>query len=275
MTKFIETLINSNPALSNEDAKALCYAMHNAKDEKKRIENRNKFALSFSKYAYSVCIKNSKGKGLSVQDIEDMFSDILEVILEKAWTYDCDNAYGACFITYIQEDVKKAAIKSFNGEKTDYFIRTMDKINKVENEFQKLYGEEPSIEELSELTGLSEKVIRNAYLMKERYMTASIYDKTGNSDECELTYGDLATESVTVRYEALSPEEAYIRKETLLKLKKGISELSFVEKFAVEHPELSERKAVEVLQNKYGLKIARTTYQGRRNAAVRKLSANF
>lgn len=270
MTNFISTLINSNPFLSNEEIRMLCYKMHNSNDQKERIESRNKLALSFSQYAYGICNQQfMKGK-ISEEGIEDMFNDILEVILEKAWEYNPDNATGACFITFIAPYVKNTALKTFNGEKTEYYVRTMNRINKAIASYVEVYNEKPSIEELSELTGLSVKVIKNAYALRESYMTVSIYDSVGSEDN-GLTYGDIAIGSATIHANLMTPEEAVYEEAMNNKLHLGIQELSFIERFAVENFQLSERKAVQVLENEYGIVMGRTTYQNYKNKAVRKL----
>jgi len=271
MTNFIKTLIDANPVLSEAAVSKLCYKMHNSTNEKERLECRDKLALSFSKYAYSVCNQQFLKGNISEEDIEDMFNDILEVILEKACEFNPDSSSKACFITFITPYVQNKVLKSFNGEKTEYYVRTMNTINRAVAAYFETYKEQPSLEELSEITGFSIKKIKNACLMKNNYMTVSIYDTAFESDYGVVTYGDIATGNATSRVRSYTPEDTLYGKELNEKLILGMQELTPVEKFTIDNFHLSVREGVRVLEEEYGIVMGKTAYAEHRKTAVRKL----
>lgn len=267
MTNYINSLIKAYPVLSNEEIRSVCFEMHNNASQKIREENRNRLALSFTKYAFSECKKYVKNS--NSEEFADMFSEVIAVLLEKAWDYDPENAAGACFITFVQNYVKDVTSKAYNGDKTKYLVSTISDIVSAQNEYMALYGSEPSVSELSAFTGMSERVIKNALVRNESCNSISL-NAPASSEDSDTTFGDMAVESLTSCCCVLSPEETVLEKLEAERIIRVKEQFSGVERFIVEYPKMSERKAVVMLKEQYGITIARTSYQNLKNKTLAK-----
>lgn len=257
MTNYINSLIKAYPVLSDEELRRVCFEMHNNASKEVREENRNRLALSFTKYALSQCRKYSAGS--NAEEFSEMFSEVISVLLDKARDFDPDNSSGACFITFIQKYVNDALSRVRNGDRTKYLVSRMSEISRAQNEYMALYGKEPSVSELSAFTGMSEKVISNAISRNRNYNSLSL-DAPASSEDSDTTLGDMAAENLTSAWSNPNPEEAVLEKLEAERMSRVRNYFSGVERFVVDNPEISERKALSILKENYGIEMAKTTY---------------
>lgn len=120
------------------------------------IENEN--------FAYSIVNKEFAKYSWNIK--EDLFSAAKQGLVYAATKYDSMQeeakfiSYAVNWIRYyVHEEVRKLNPIKLNQN----FVVKRNKVHKTIEKFKKENGREPSIEELTELTGMSEKVINNIY----------------------------------------------------------------------------------------------------------------
>lgn len=132
--------------------------------------------------------KQYQGRGLSLEDlIAEGNTGLIRAIDHF------DETKGFHFISYAVWWIRQAITKAIYYTANDVRLPTsqiepLNKINKVKKEFEQKYNRQPSLEEISNLTGFEEDYIKNVQLSSNKCV--SIDTPMSHCDDEETTLGD-------------------------------------------------------------------------------------
>lgn len=188
----------------------------------KAIDARNKLIEANLRLVMHYAKKYS-GRGV---DIEDLNAMGIEGLFKAAQKYDY--ALGYKFSTYASWWINQAITRGIAAESSTVRIpvhmsESIHKVRKAQKNFKQETGKEPTIEEVVEISGLSEKTVMAA--IQAMYTTVSFETKVGEDgdstledfiaddraeDPCESMVKNGLQEAVTTVLGMLEPREAFV-----------------------------------------------------------------
>lgn len=196
----------------------------------KEVEKGNKKAVE--KLANSnlrLVLSNASKYSSYGIEMSDLIQDGMEGLMKAINKYDYRKGFR--FSTYatwwiLQRIRKTVADRNAMIKTPAYIISKASKLSAIENEFCEEHKRLPTIDELTQLTGLSEKVIKSL----RNIPSCSLVLDSPTSDEADTTVGDFVADDAS-----LSIEEQYEFDILSEQISEIISNLAYREQFVVKH----------------------------------------
>ena len=161
--------------LTRNQVKELFFVIHNGITEEERNNAKWIIAYSYEKPLYYECIDVLKllRKKIDEYELNGIVDEWLNVLFEKAETYDPNHSSGATLYTYARKELKKTFFKKTNPGMTETQIRNYNKIHTAKKHYELIHKRqwiqtEDSLIELSNICGLSVKVITKTIELKQQ-----------------------------------------------------------------------------------------------------------
>ncbi|WP_025270071.1 sigma-70 family RNA polymerase sigma factor [Hippea sp. KM1] len=201
--------ISQIPVLSQEEEKELGYRIRKGDKEalKKLVKHNLRFVVSVAK----------RYKNLGIP-LLDLINEGNLGLIKAAKKFDPDR--NTKFISYAAWWIKQSIMKYITEQSTPIRIplkakSRISKIDSIKEDYKQKFDEEPLDDELSEISELSEKEIKNAEMA--RFYFDSLDDYV--NDDKDIVKGDL------ISLEEQSVEEEHIQKSLIEEVNKFLSEL--------------------------------------------------
>ena len=248
--------------LTREEEKELFISYRDTDDEELEKEIRSKLVQSNVRLVVSIA-KKYKGRGM---DFLDLIQEGNMGLLKAIDKFDSDRGYK--FSTYAPWWIRQAITKGIYQKNSvirqpEHIQTKHEKIVTAVNSYLIKYGEEPSTQELSAMTGLSENIVE-----KYRYaIKIQSTDKSIGDEENDPTFGETLEgedESVKRRQSAITAvqhkalekviacpkEKLYARDITLLCLMKGEINNIVVKEEVLMDEFLATKKELDTLKQR-------------------------
>ena len=267
--------------LTKDQVKELYFVIHNGKTIEERNNARWQLAYNFENCVEKECQKflkniNGKNRNFEYTNIEELKDICLDVLFKYTEKYDPFHSSGANLFTYAKKEMKNKMLQASNPGMTETQIRNYNTIYNAQKYYKKLHNKkwnktEESLIELSNICGLSVKVIQKTLALKQE-----INPELVSFDAPISENGDIANYTIA---ETLFDTKYNIENE--LENKKARLILQFLTKEETEilytmvdinnnYKLISEREGVRLLAEK-GFDIKRGTLKSRREALKRKI----
>ena len=270
--------------LTKNQVKELCFVIHNGKTEEERNNAKWELAYSFKTGVENKCrnfLKNiySKKVDYESKNIKDLIDICYDVLFECAEKYDPEHSSGANLFTYARNEMKNKMLQATNPGMTETQIRNYNTIFNAKKYYEKKHGSawfetEVSLIELSDICGLSVKVIRKTLALKResKPITVSLdAPLSDNKGKDVFTIGEtIADRRNNFEYE-VENKKAYLLLHSLTEEETAI--LNTMVDINNNYKLISEREGVRLLEEKGFKNIGRGTLNSRREALKRKVWA--
>lgn len=267
--------------LTKAQVKELCFVIHNGKTEEERNNAKWELAYSFKPGVENKCrnfLKTIYGKNVDFEskNIKDLTNVCYDVLFECAEKFDPEHSSGATLFTFARNKMKNKMLQATNPGMTETQIRNYNTIFNARKYYEETHAAtwfetEASLIELSNICGLSVKVIRKTLALKRETSPATISFDTpvsGNEDTGNYIIDE------TLSYRRYDFENEMDNKRAYLLLYSLTEEETAILYTMVDinnnYKLISEREGVRLLAEK-GFNIKRGTLNSRREALKRKV----
>ena len=177
--------------LTKDQVKELCSVIHNAETEAERNEAKHYLAYSFEEELYYIArkeLKDIRGKKyFDAEELDRVVERYLNVLYDYAEKYDPDHSSGATLLTYAWNELKRVFLLETNKGMTETEIRNYNRIYTAQKHYElvhhiKWQETENSLTELSDICGLSEKVIKKTLAVKKELNKKTVSYDAANKD---------------------------------------------------------------------------------------------
>lgn len=201
--------ISKIPVLKQEEEKELGYKIRKGDREavKELVKHNLRFVVSLAK----------RYKGLGVP-LMDLINEGNLGLIKAAEKFDPDK--DVKFISYAAWWIKQSIMKYITEQSVPIKIplkakNRLQKLDNLKDEYRKAFNEEPSEEELMEISDLSERELKNTELTRFRFESLDNYF----GDNGDISLGDL------ISLEEESVEERHIRESLIEEVSEFLEEL--------------------------------------------------
>ncbi len=201
--------ISKIPVLTQEEEKELGYRIKKGDKEaiKELVKHNLRFVVSLA--------KRYKGLGVPLMDI---INEGNLGLIKAAEKFDPDK--DVKFISYASWWIKQSIMKYITEQSVPIKIplkakNRLQKLDSLKDEYRKAFNEEPSEEELMEISDLSERELKNTELTRFRFESLDGYV----GDNGDVSLGDL------ISLDEESVEEKHIRESLTEEVSKFLEEL--------------------------------------------------
>jgi len=179
--------ISPYPPLNREQEQHLFRIFENSSPNEK-AEARDIVVLSNQWLIISVARK-FRGRGLDFEDLIQEGNLGLIIAVEK-FDYTKGFKFSTYAIHWIQQAIRRALYQQkYTVRRPEYLYKQAQALIRTRNRIRKFTGQEPSVSELIEVTGMSREKIEQLYLLTQ--IEISLGEKVSNSDDNSNTVEDL------------------------------------------------------------------------------------
>jgi len=179
--------ISSYPPLNREQEQHI-FRIFERGTPREKIEARDRFILSNQWLIISIARK-FRGRGLDFEDLVQEGNLGLIVAIEK-FDYTKGFKFSTYAIHWIRQAIRRALYqKKYTVRRPEYLYNQVRILLRTRDGIRKFMGQEPSISELAEATGMSRAKIEQLYLFTQ--IEISLDEKIGDPDDNGNTIEDL------------------------------------------------------------------------------------
>ncbi len=267
--------------LSNDQVKELCFIIHNAKTEEERNNAKWELVYSFKDNVKRTCqeyLKTIYGKNVDFEskNIYDLIDVCYDVLFEYAEKYNPEHSSGASLFTYARNEMKNKMLQATNPGMTETQIRNYNIIFNARKCYEKKYDTawfetEESLIELSNICGLSVKVIKKTLALKREtspYIVSFDAPLSGTGESDNYTIAETLVDERYNYENKLENKKALFILHSLSEEETAI--LYTMTDINNNYKPISEREGVRRLEV-MGFNIKRGTLNSRREALKKKV----
>ena len=268
--------------LTKNQVKELCFVIHNGKTEEERNNAKWELAYSFKTGVENKCrnfLNNIYGKNVDYEskNIKNLIDVCYDVLFECAERYDPEHSSGANLFTYARNEMKNKMLQATNPGMTETQIRNYNTIFNAKKYYEKKHGSiwfetEDSLIELSDICGLSVKVIRKTLALKRESnpITISLDAPLSDNEERDnFTIEDILSARIYNYENEMNNKRAFRLLNSLTEEETAI--LFTMVDINNNYKLISEREGVRLLAEKGFENIGRGTLNSRREELKRKV----